>query len=163
MKTNNNDVTDLGFTEMEKDLATHVDNKLRLRDHAEFAVVKGNKILVWIRRSYEYLDSASLKNLFSSLVRPHLKYGLPQHLLPPSPPLIRISVHAPANNSTQFETICNTLWFSGRTYIHFTFHTLNVVCEGSKIALTSHIHINDAMTKILHRCIVKYYGDCLGL
>ena len=42
---NNTDVTDLEFTEMEKDLGIHVDNKLRLRNHAEIASAKANKIL----------------------------------------------------------------------------------------------------------------------
>ena len=72
---NNTDVTDLEFTEMEKDLGIHVDNKLRLRDHAEIAAAKANKILGLIRRSYEYLDAVSLKSLYTSLVRPHLEYG----------------------------------------------------------------------------------------
>ena len=58
---------------MEKDLGIHVDNKLRLIDHAEIAAAKANKI----RRSYEYLNAVSLKSLYrpTSLVRPHLKYG----------------------------------------------------------------------------------------
>ena len=34
----------------------HVDNKLRLRDHAEIAAAKANKILGLIRRSYEYVS-----------------------------------------------------------------------------------------------------------
>ena len=53
----------------------HVDNKLRLRDHAEIAVAKANKILGLIRRSYEHLDAVSLKSLYTSIVRPHLEYG----------------------------------------------------------------------------------------
>ena len=83
--TNNTDVTDLEFTEMEKDigihvdnkkdLGIHVDNKLRLRDHAEIAAAKADKILGLIRRSYEYLDAVSLESLYTSLVRPHLEYG----------------------------------------------------------------------------------------
>ena len=73
--TNNTDVIDLEFTEMEKDLGIHVDNKLRLRDHAEIAAAKANKILGLIRRSYDYLDAVSLKSLYTSLVRPHLEYG----------------------------------------------------------------------------------------
>ena len=72
---NNTDVTNLEFTEMEKDLGIHVDNKLRLRNHAEIATAKANKILGLIRRSYEYLDAVSLKSLYTSLVRPHLEYG----------------------------------------------------------------------------------------
>ena len=59
--TTNNDVTDLEFTEMKKDLGIHVDNKLRLRNHAEIAIVKANKILGLIR-SYKYLNTVSLKS-----------------------------------------------------------------------------------------------------
>ena len=73
--TNNTDVTDLEFTEMEKDLGIHVDNKLRLRDHAEIAAAKANKTLGLIRKSYEYPDAVSLKSLYISLVRPHLEHG----------------------------------------------------------------------------------------
>ena len=73
--TNNTDVTDLEYTEMEKDVGIYVDNKLRLGDHAEIAAAKANKILGLIRRSYEYLDAVSLKSLYTSLVRPHLEYG----------------------------------------------------------------------------------------
>ena len=73
--TNSNETTELEFTEIEKDLGIHVDNKLRLRDHAEIAVAKANKILGLIRRSYEYFDADSLKSLYTSLVRPHLEYG----------------------------------------------------------------------------------------
>ena len=43
--TNNTEVIDLKFTEMEKDLGIHVDNKQRLRDHTEIAAVKANMIL----------------------------------------------------------------------------------------------------------------------
>ena len=60
---NNTDVTDLEFTEMEKDLGIYVHNKLRLRDNAEIATAKANKILGLIRRSYEYPDAVSLKSL----------------------------------------------------------------------------------------------------
>ena len=73
--TNNTDATNLEFTEMDKDLGIHVDNKLRLRDHAEISAAKASKILGLIRRSYEYLDAVSLKSLYTSLVRPHLEYG----------------------------------------------------------------------------------------
>ena len=37
----------------------HVDNMLRIRDHAEITVVNANKILGLIRRSYEYLDAVT--------------------------------------------------------------------------------------------------------
>ena len=44
--TNNTDVTDLEFTEMEKDLGIHVDNKLRLRDHERLPLRK--QIRYWV-------------------------------------------------------------------------------------------------------------------
>ena len=67
---NNTDVTDLEFTEMEKDLGIHVDNKLRLRDHAEIAAAKAHKILGLIRRSYEYLDASFEKLVYQSCKTP---------------------------------------------------------------------------------------------
>ena len=44
--TNNNNVTDLEFTEMEKDLGIHVDNELQLRDHTEISLRK--QIRYWV-------------------------------------------------------------------------------------------------------------------
>ena len=38
-------------------------------------VSKSNKILGLIRRSFKYLDTTILKQLFIALVRPHLEYG----------------------------------------------------------------------------------------
>ena len=73
--TQNNDIIDLAFTEMEKVLGIHVDNKLPFRDYAEIATSKANKVLGLISREYEYLDAVSLKSLYTSLVRPHLEYG----------------------------------------------------------------------------------------
>ena len=43
--TKNNDIIHLAFTEIEKDLGIHVDNKLRFRDHEEIATSKAYKIL----------------------------------------------------------------------------------------------------------------------
>ena len=59
----------------EKDLGIYIDNKLRLSDHVDAAVNKANRLVGLIRRSYEYLDRASLVQLYKALVRPHLKYG----------------------------------------------------------------------------------------
>ena len=70
-----NGITVLDVTTLEKDLGIHVDDKLRLKSHAELAVAKANRILGLIRRSYEFLDANCLKNLYIGLVRPHLEYG----------------------------------------------------------------------------------------
>jgi hypothetical protein len=61
-------------TVLEKDLGIHVDPKLQFSQHVEIQVAKANRILGLIRRTFTYLDSATLKLLFTSLVRPHLEY-----------------------------------------------------------------------------------------
>ena len=59
----------------EKDLGIYIDNKLRLSDHVDAAVNKANRLVGFIRRSYEHLDWHSLVQLYKALVRPHLEYG----------------------------------------------------------------------------------------
>ena len=65
----------LQAVEIEKDLGVWMDNKLKFSDHVEDAVSKGNQILGLIRRSFTYLDIPLLKQLYTTLVRPHLEYG----------------------------------------------------------------------------------------
>jgi hypothetical protein len=43
---------------LEKDLGVHVDKDLRFSQHIETQVIKANKLLDLIRRSYEYLDGS---------------------------------------------------------------------------------------------------------
>ena len=50
-------------------------DKLKFSDHVEHAVSKANQILGLIRRSFMYLDIPLLKQLHTTLVRPHLEYG----------------------------------------------------------------------------------------
>ena len=38
-------------------------------------VAKANRILGLIRRSYQFLDGVSMKQLFTALVRPHLEFA----------------------------------------------------------------------------------------
>ena len=68
-------IVDLASSECEKDLGINIDNKLKFSKHIEIQVNKANKILGLIRRSYQFLDCKSLKQLFVALVRPHLEYG----------------------------------------------------------------------------------------
>jgi len=65
----------LQAVEVEMDLGVWMDNKLKFSDHVEHAVSKANQILGLIRRSFTYLDIPLLKQLYTTLVRPHLEYG----------------------------------------------------------------------------------------
>ena len=65
----------LESTSMEKDLGVLVDNELRFTKHIVAQVNKANKILGLIRRSYEYIDYTTMKQLFIALVRPHLEFA----------------------------------------------------------------------------------------
>ena len=62
-------------TVCEKDLGVHVDNNLKFSSHIEKSVNKGNRILGLIRRTFNYLDATTVKQLYTALVRPHLEYG----------------------------------------------------------------------------------------
>lgn len=71
----NNKVITLQETTLEKDLGIWLTNDLKSHDHVVNAVKKANQILGLIRRTFSYFDCQLVKQLFVSLVRPHLEYG----------------------------------------------------------------------------------------
>ena len=64
----------LDSTPLEKDLGLLVDADLKFREQASSAVAKATQILAVIRRSFALIDEVTLPLLFTTLVRPHLKY-----------------------------------------------------------------------------------------
>ena len=69
-----NNVTVLQGSVLERDLGVNVDRELRFSRHIEIQVNKVNSILGLIRRSFEFLDAATMKTLFVALVRPHHEF-----------------------------------------------------------------------------------------
>jgi len=67
--------SELQETELEKDLGIWFNNKLTSQDQVTLAVNKANQILGLIRRSFTYMDAQLMKQLFTTMVRPHLEYG----------------------------------------------------------------------------------------
>jgi exonuclease III len=75
MRNKDGNQMNLESTECEKDLGIHIDSDLNFSKHTETQVNKANRILGMIRRSYEYIDSSTMKLLFCALVRPHLEFA----------------------------------------------------------------------------------------
>jgi ribosomal protein S20 len=65
----------LSETQLEKDLGIWFSSDLKPSVHVSKAVSKANQILGLIRRTFTYIDIPLMKQLFISLVRPHLEYG----------------------------------------------------------------------------------------
>ena len=55
----------------------YIDAKLTFEEHINFMVKKANSLLGMIRRSFVHLDASMFKQLFISIVRPHLEYAAP--------------------------------------------------------------------------------------
>ena len=70
--TQNHQMTILEKTKVEKDLGVYIGNQLKFSIHAELQVNKANRILAMIRRSFSHTDKESMRELYASLVRPHL-------------------------------------------------------------------------------------------
>jgi hypothetical protein len=68
-------VMTLEETKEEKDLGVWVDNTCKPTNHVTHAVNKANQLLGLIRRTFTYLDGPLVKQLYTSLVRPHLEYA----------------------------------------------------------------------------------------
>ena len=62
-------------TTEEMDLGIWMLQTLKASSHVARAVSKGNQILGLIRRTFTYMDCELMKQLFMSLVQPHLEYG----------------------------------------------------------------------------------------
>ena len=75
MKDNEGNYKHLEETEMEKDLGLHVDNKLSFHHHVSQAVVKANRTLGMIKRTFVTRDNHIIKKLYTTMVRPLLEYG----------------------------------------------------------------------------------------
>ena len=65
----------LEAVEVERDLGVMVDNKLTFSSHISQAVLKANRLLGLISRSFQYMDKVLLKKLYTVIVRPHLEYA----------------------------------------------------------------------------------------
>ena len=65
----------LSNSHTEKDLGVHIDEDLKFRRQAAYAVSKANQILGAIRRAFVHMDAKTLPLLYKSLVRPHLEYA----------------------------------------------------------------------------------------
>jgi hypothetical protein len=57
-----------------RDLGVQVNNRLNFHEHISQQVIKANRILGMIRRSFRNLDPATFTKLYIGLVRPHLEY-----------------------------------------------------------------------------------------
>ena len=67
--------TKLKETKAEKDLGVIIDNELSFKQHIAQAVLKANRVVGVIRRSFDYLTPIMFVQLFKGLVRPILEYG----------------------------------------------------------------------------------------
>ena len=61
----------------EKDLGIIFDHTLSFEEHITAKVNKANSLMGMLRRSFTYMDKYMFKQLFISIVRPHLEYGAP--------------------------------------------------------------------------------------
>ena len=59
----------------EKDMGVIIDSKLTFRDQITSKVNLANRNLGIIFRTYTFLDTEIVLNLYKSLVRPHLEYA----------------------------------------------------------------------------------------
>ena len=59
----------------QKDLGVSLDAELKFDEQISVKVKKANTIAELIHRTFSYLDGSLFKKLFTTFVRPHLKYG----------------------------------------------------------------------------------------
>ena len=74
MKVQNAEVV-LEPVSTEKDLGAWTDDKLKCSSHIGHVVSKANQVLGLIKRYFVYRNIDIVKRLFTTLVRPHLKYA----------------------------------------------------------------------------------------
>lgn len=67
----------LNYSDCEKDLGVHIDDKLSFDKHINQMINKCNRILAITRRTFDYLDQDIFCHIYKGLVRPHLEYAAP--------------------------------------------------------------------------------------
>jgi hypothetical protein len=67
----------LESVDRENDLGIMFDENLSFEEHISNQVKKANSLAGMLRRSFVYMDIEMFKQLFTSIVRPHLEYGAP--------------------------------------------------------------------------------------
>ena len=75
MQDDSGQKTVLQDTVEEKDLGIWMDSSLKFSVHVAHATAKTNQILGLIRRSLVHLDITLMKQLYISMVHPHLESG----------------------------------------------------------------------------------------
>ena len=63
-------------TRLERDLGVNVSDDLKWSRHVNRTVAKANRILGMLKRTFESRDPELWKDLYVSLVRPHLEYAV---------------------------------------------------------------------------------------
>ena len=67
----------LKHVQNEKDLGVTVDEKLNFRLHISQKIAKANTMIYLVKHYFKHLDTEMLKQLYKSLIRPHLEYCSP--------------------------------------------------------------------------------------
>ena len=76
MRSHNSDErVKLAASEIEKDLGVQVDNELKFARHINTQVNKANRIVGLIRRSFSHIDKDGMRQMYISMVRPHLEFA----------------------------------------------------------------------------------------
>ena len=65
----------LKITHEEKDLGVLFDDKLSFDSHISAKINKANSVMGVVRRTFQCLDTRLFKQLFKSLIRPHVEYA----------------------------------------------------------------------------------------
>ena len=76
MRTSEGEKAKLEVVEREKDLGVIVSSDLKWESHIVETTAKANRILGMLKKAFSSRDSALWKNLYTSLVRPHLEYAV---------------------------------------------------------------------------------------
>ena len=63
-------------TELEKDLGVYISNDLKWKYQVEQSVNKARMVLGQLKKAFKYWTIQSFKQLYTSLVRPHLEYAI---------------------------------------------------------------------------------------
>lgn len=68
-------VVNLSSCEDEKDIGVFIDDKLNFEKHIKTKTGKANQIMGIIRRTFSFMNESIFKQLFKTLVRPHIEYA----------------------------------------------------------------------------------------
>ena len=72
------EILEIAETNCERDLGIKITPDLKWKTQVNYAAAKANRVLGMLSRTFIYFNEKMVKTLYTTFVRPHLEFGIPE-------------------------------------------------------------------------------------